>query len=66
VSTPLVRRNAKNPLARTRLTLLPQRRAQPTELRPDRGRAEGRFALRLRRLRAHILYPARRRRPRCL
>jgi len=61
VSTPLVRPKRKNPLARTRLPLLPQGARSRTGARPDAAAAEGRFALQVcGDCRAHPLSDARR------
>jgi len=66
VSTPLVRPKRKNPLARTRLPLLPQGARSRTALGLTAAAAEGRFALQVCGDCAHILYPTRDVCPRCL
>jgi NAD(P)-dependent dehydrogenase (short-subunit alcohol dehydrogenase family)/uncharacterized OB-fold protein len=66
VSTPLARPKRKNPLARTRLPLLPQGARSRTAHGLTAAAAEGRFALQVCGDCAHILYPPRDACPRCL
>jgi NAD(P)-dependent dehydrogenase (short-subunit alcohol dehydrogenase family)/uncharacterized OB-fold protein len=66
VSTPLVRPKRKNPLARTRLPLLPQGARSRTAHGLTAAAAEGRFALQVCEDCAHVPYPPRDACPRCL
>jgi NAD(P)-dependent dehydrogenase (short-subunit alcohol dehydrogenase family)/uncharacterized OB-fold protein len=66
VSTPLVRPKRKNPLARTRLPLLPQGARSRTAQGLTAAAAEGRFALQVCADCAHVPYPPRDACPRCL
>jgi NAD(P)-dependent dehydrogenase (short-subunit alcohol dehydrogenase family)/uncharacterized OB-fold protein len=66
MSKPLVRPNRKNPLARTRLPLLPQGQRSRTAHGLTAAAAEGRFALQVCEDCAQILYPPRDACPRCL
>jgi NAD(P)-dependent dehydrogenase (short-subunit alcohol dehydrogenase family)/uncharacterized OB-fold protein len=66
VNTPLARPKRKNPLARTRLPLLPPGARSRTAHGLTRAAAEGRFALQLCEDCAHISYPPRDACPRCL
>jgi NAD(P)-dependent dehydrogenase (short-subunit alcohol dehydrogenase family)/uncharacterized OB-fold protein len=66
VSAPLVRPKRKNPLARTRLPLLPQGQRSRTAHGLTAAAAEGRFALQVCEQCAQVLYPPRDACPRCL
>jgi NAD(P)-dependent dehydrogenase (short-subunit alcohol dehydrogenase family)/uncharacterized OB-fold protein len=66
VSAPLVRPKRKNPLARTRLPLLPQGQRSRTAHGLTAAAAEGRFALQVCEECAQVLYPPRDACPRCL
>jgi NAD(P)-dependent dehydrogenase (short-subunit alcohol dehydrogenase family)/uncharacterized OB-fold protein len=66
VSTPLVRPKRKNPLARTRLPLLPQGARSRTAHGLTAAAAEGRFALQVCEDCGHVPYPPRDACPRCL
>ncbi len=66
MSAPLVRPKRKNPLARTRLPLLPPGQRSRTAHGLTAAAAEGRFALQVCGPCAHILYPPRDACPRCL
>jgi NAD(P)-dependent dehydrogenase (short-subunit alcohol dehydrogenase family)/uncharacterized OB-fold protein len=66
VSTPLGRPKRKNPLARTRLPLLPQGARSRTAHGLTAAAAEGRFALQVCENCAHVPYPPRDACPRCL
>jgi NAD(P)-dependent dehydrogenase (short-subunit alcohol dehydrogenase family)/uncharacterized OB-fold protein len=66
VNTPLARPKRKNPLARTRLPLLPPGARSRTAHGLTRAAAEGRFALQVCEDCAHISYPPRDACPRCL
>jgi NAD(P)-dependent dehydrogenase (short-subunit alcohol dehydrogenase family)/uncharacterized OB-fold protein len=66
VSTPLARPKKKNPLARTRLPLLPPAARSRTAQGLTRAAAEGRFALQVCDECAHVTYPPREACPRCL
>ena len=66
MSTPLARPKRKNPLARTRLPLLPQGARSRTAHGLTAAAAEGRFALQVCKDCAHVLYPPRDACPRCL
>jgi NAD(P)-dependent dehydrogenase (short-subunit alcohol dehydrogenase family)/uncharacterized OB-fold protein len=66
MSPPLVRPKRKNPLARTRLPLLPQGQRSRTAHGLTAAAAEGRFALQVCEPCAHVLYPPRDACPRCL
>ena len=66
MSTPLVRPKRKNPLARTRLPLLPQGARSRTAHGLTAAAAEGRFALQVCEDCGHVPYPPRDACPRCL
>ena len=66
MSAPLVRPKRKNPLARTRLPLLPQGQRSRTAHGLTAAAAEGRFALQVCEQCAQVLYPPRDACPRCL
>jgi NAD(P)-dependent dehydrogenase (short-subunit alcohol dehydrogenase family)/uncharacterized OB-fold protein len=66
VSTPLARPKPKNPLARTRLPLLPSPARSRTAHGLTHAACEGRFALQVCADCSHILYPPRDACPRCL
>jgi NAD(P)-dependent dehydrogenase (short-subunit alcohol dehydrogenase family)/uncharacterized OB-fold protein len=66
MSTPLVRPKRKNPLARTRLPLLPQGARSRTAHGLTAAAAEGRFALQACEDCGHLPYPPRDACPRCL
>ena len=66
MSTPLARPKKKNPLARTRLPLLPSAARSRTAQGLTRAAAEGRFALQVCENCGHVTYPPREACPRCL
>ena len=66
MSEPLARPRRKNPLARTRLPLLPQGARSRTAHGLTAAAAEGRFALQVCADCGHVLYPPRDACPRCL
>jgi len=66
MSAPLVRPKRKNPLARTRLPLLPQGARSRTAHGLTAAAAEGRFMLQVCENCAHVPYPPRDACPRCL
>jgi NAD(P)-dependent dehydrogenase (short-subunit alcohol dehydrogenase family)/uncharacterized OB-fold protein len=66
VSAPLVQPKRKNPLARTRLPLLPQGQRSRTAHGLTAAAAEGRFTLQVCEECAQVLYPPRDACPRCL